>query len=87
MAETIVMFRKWRDGTIDALFPAEEYLPGMCTVYSHIGQHSSADYTYVVSRTVPAKPAEYASLERELESPPYHYALRVTLRYTPRKKR
>jgi len=72
MSKTKVVFRKWPDGDIDALFPD---LPannlGNITCYSHIGQHSAATYLEVLRQTVPAKPEEYASLQKELESRGY----------------
>jgi hypothetical protein len=92
---TIVVFRKWpvseklsgsrlhRDrisGGIIALFPRVPGSPGFCSSYEHIGQHGDADYSGVVSITVPATPEEYADLKRELEGPPYNYILRVAKR-------
>lgn len=75
-----VVFRKWSDGGIIALFPNLPGSPGYCSSYEHLGQHGSADYYYVLSRTTPAKPSEYAPLKRELES--IGYTLRVVKRAT-----
>jgi hypothetical protein len=66
--KTKVIFRKWRDGTIDAIFPE---LPASrnghdCVAYAHIGQHSGADYQGVISQTKPATPDDYAPLLAEL---------------------
>ncbi len=66
----IVVFRKWAKGygkgDIIALFPCVPAGIGLVSSYMHIGQHGAADYRYVISITVPAKPREYASLLREL---------------------
>jgi hypothetical protein len=80
---TPVIFRRWRDGTIDALFPT---LPAdsaglHCLSYAHIGQHGPADYGYVTRVTRPAKPEEYAELKDELEG--RGYKLLVCRRRTP----
>jgi hypothetical protein len=88
MAEevTAVMFRKFRDGEIIALFPylpAEVGEPGKCTSFVHMGQHGAAHPAYVIGTTKPANPGEYAALRRELESAPYHYRLRVIFRTPP----
>lgn len=80
-----VVFRKWYNGDIIALFPqepADRY--GMfCQSYEHIGQHGGADYDGVVRRTRPAKPGEYADLKDELVGIGYddlQVAARVTRR-------
>jgi hypothetical protein len=75
--ETIVIFRVWKSGygkgDVIALFPGLNYTSGdcnygMCMSYMHVGQHSEADYVHCVRMTRPAKPEEYAELEKELES-------------------
>ena len=81
---TYVIFRKWPDGTIDALFPLEEYNDKFCMCYSHIGQHSGADYTSCIKRTKPATNKEFAPLLRELIDIGYHDLLIV--RRKPRNK-
>ena len=67
MTETPVIFRKYRDGEIIAIFPA---MPGgrygECQSYLHIGQHGAADYGHVIRITEPAAPAEYSDLQAEL---------------------
>lgn len=80
----VVVFRKWPDGDVIALFPTLEFNAGMqqCTSYQHIGQHGPANYVHCIAGTTPATPAEYAALKRELESDPYHYKLIVRRRYT-----
>ena len=76
---TKVLFRKWKQtddpilsqftGDISALFPYEcdSYDDAdECKCYDHVGQHGQADYEYVLSLTVPAKPEEYKELHDEL---------------------
>jgi len=75
--KTKVIFRRFKDANKDvvALFPDEVYdgvgsnlvSTKLCTSYMRLGQHSSADYKYVVSVSVPAKPEEYLKLKKELE--------------------
>jgi hypothetical protein len=78
--KTKVIFRKWKNGTIDALFPELPHDPNgfTCVAYSHVGQHSGADYHGVISQTKPAAPDEYAALARELTR--IGYALDVVKR-------
>jgi hypothetical protein len=82
---TIVVFRKWHtraDGHgIIALFPGiRDTNRGTCSSFEHTGQHGAADYAGVIARTLPARPADYAALKRELESAPYSYVLDVRQR-------
>lgn len=67
--KTITVFRKYKDGEIIALFPAEKWNRHdyTCTSYVHVGQHGAADYSHVVSKTTLATPEEYADLKAELE--------------------
>lgn len=60
------VFRKHKDGTIDALFPYEPEFNYKIMCYSRIGQHSIADYDHVIRMTKPASPDDYASLLAEL---------------------
>lgn len=85
---TKVLFRKTKDGYIDAVFPFElsTFQPTM-VCYSRIGQHSSACPLWVYQDTSPASPEEYKSLKKELESigyddlevlkrlPPFHQVM------------
>jgi len=65
--KTLVVFRKWRDGSIIALFPEVIADPQKnCTCYAHVGQHAAANYDVVISKTTPAKPEEYKALKKEL---------------------
>ena len=71
---TKVVFRKFKnDSEIIALFPEE---PGNasynCMSYMHNGQHSAADYSAIVARTLPAPSDEYNDLKRELEDMGYN---------------
>lgn len=67
--KTKVIFRKWKNGDIIALFPEEPgtYDASTCNSYEHNGQHGSAEPRYVIQATTLAKPAEYADLKQELE--------------------
>ena len=67
MSETPVIFRRYPDGEVVALFPT---LPGgrfgECVSYVHFGQHGAADHGHVVRNTRPARADEYADLHAEL---------------------
>ena len=68
--KTPVIFRKWHNGDIIALFPA---MPGTndpctCGSYEHVGQHGAAFPDTVITVTTPAKPQEYAELLSELRA-------------------
>lgn len=65
---TPVMFRKWPDGDIIALFPTQVKGPRgkFCSSYASIGGHAVADYSSVIRRTRPATKAEYARVFDEL---------------------
>ena len=89
---TQVVFRKFKDVNKDviALFPEEVYdgvggdfvRTKLCMSYMYLGQHSSADYHYVITYSVPAKPEEYNELKKELEQ--IGYSLNVIKRYSRR---
>lgn len=77
-----VIFRKFPDGDVIALFPG---LPGTanantCSSYMHVGQHGAAD-TGLVRDTKPAARAEYAPLLKELRAIGYDN-LRIAKRFT-----
>jgi hypothetical protein len=82
MEKTQVIFRKWpkkEGGGIIALFPKIEHSHNLCRLcesYEHIGQHGGTDYHHVIRQTKPAKEAEYASLQKELESIGYTLDIR-----------
>ena len=75
--ETPVVFRRYPDGDIIALFPTLKEQNFLCQSYLHVGQHGAADYGIVISQTKPATKKEYAELKKELESKPYEYRLKV----------
>ena len=61
-----IMYRVF-EGEVLALFPYQlESLGGTVTCYTHIGQHSSADYNHVIDKSRPATPEEYKDLHAEL---------------------
>lgn len=85
--KTKVIFRKWPNGNIIALFPeeVENHKITLCNSYEHVGQHGLADPSYIISVTYPAKPEEYADLKKELENygpEDAHYDLEVRQKYT-----
>ena len=67
---TRVIYRKYAEGDIVAVFPDEPgtHNPSTCMTYQHIGQHGSAGAALVMAHTSPARPGEYAELKRELVS-------------------
>lgn len=76
--EVRVIFRVWKDtGSVIAFFPDLTEGRGLVQSYEHVGQHGVAAYP---NNTRPATKAEYASLKRELEGPPFRYRLRVIKR-------
>lgn len=66
---TRVVFRRYPDGQIIALFPDIPWSGqrGETTSYMHLGQHGAADYSHVVATTRPACGSEYRDLLAELE--------------------
>lgn len=76
----IVVFRKFKDGQIIALFPE---LPcddrGNITSYMHIGQHSACS-PLIVNETKLATPQDYQGLYNELTSLGYNLEIRKKLR-------
>jgi len=65
--KTKIIFRKFKNGEIIALFPE---VPGTnnirtCMNYMHVGQHGSGECSVI--GTKPTKPEDYASLQKELE--------------------
>jgi len=85
---TKVVFRVWKSGlgkgAVIALFPCEDEGQGFCSSYEHVGQHSGADYTGVISRTRAASPAAYEALRQELESIGYDLEIRSRRYYGKR---
>lgn len=66
MELTTVIFRKYPDGNIIALFPYEVETSTYISSYMHVGQHGAADYEGVMADTVPASEMEYEDLYNEL---------------------
>jgi len=68
MTKTPVIFRKYKDGEVVAIFPT---IPGTqsydCMCYHHIGQHGVTDQT-IINVTKPCTPDEYKDLLEELVS-------------------
>lgn len=76
--QTTVIFRKWPNGDILALFPEIEESTECCSSYMHIGQHGAAYYPHCIGITKPAAPQEYADLETELQA--IGYSLKIQRR-------
>lgn len=75
--KTDVIFRKdtTKDfkGQIYALFPHNvETYNGDVMFYTHVGQHSSADYYHCINTSKLATETEYKDLKNELESLGYN---------------
>lgn len=65
---TKVIFRKFRDGSVIALFPNIPWdNNGNIASYMHVGQHGGASHL-IVADTKLAEKDEYAPLLRELKS-------------------
>ena len=81
--EVKVIFRKWSDGTITALFPEipSDFSGWSCVSYEHMGQHGAANCSRVMSVTREASPEEYKALLRELGQIGYA-RLRIVKRMT-----
>jgi hypothetical protein len=78
MDEDIVIFRRFPDGDIIALFPclpAECLNPWPCQSYMRISHHGAAD-PGILHDTRPARPREYAALKAELEQIGYRLIVR-----------
>lgn len=82
MTATKVVFRKFKEGDIIAMFPREPgtYDASTCMSYQHLGQHGSAD-PRIVSITKLAKPSEYAALAKELRGLGYVLDIRTKMTY------
>ena len=73
---TKVIFRRWPNGDIIALFVDQPYnnpknLDSIMS-YEYIGQHGEASFLYVLMQTELATPTEYAGLQSELQSLGYN---------------
>lgn len=80
--KTEVIFRKFKNGDVIALFPYEiEDYHANCLSYEHNGQHSAADYWHCIAKSKPAKLNEYTDLFKELESLGYNLKVRQKINY------
>jgi hypothetical protein len=71
--KTEVIFRKDKNGDITAYFPyVIANYSGDVTCYTHIGQHSSADYLYCIQKEKPARKVKYCYLKKELTNLGYN---------------
>jgi len=73
-----VIFRKYPDGDVIALFPdipADEFGFDVLS-YMHVGQHGAADYGLVISMTKPATFEEFRALKDELTERGYNLSIR-----------
>lgn len=64
---TPVIFRKYSDGEVIALFPSmrnDNYVMS----YMHNGQHSDADYYMVMKDTKPCSESDYTDMLHELQT-------------------
>jgi hypothetical protein len=79
---TVVIFRKWSNGDILALFPEipADNIGYECSAYEHIGQHGAANYGFCIQSTKPASISEAKELKQELEQ--IGYCLKVCERAT-----
>ena len=78
--KTKVIFRKFSNGEVLALFPeiVAVRIGYLCQSYIHVGQHGAADPS-IVYRTKLAKPDEYKDLYKELTD--IGYNLKVIKRF------
>lgn len=76
MKKTEVVFRKYKDGAVVAIFPNDKLdTSGNVTTYMHVGQHGAGSLEYMNGYLELALPEEYADLKRELEE--IGYSLKV----------
>lgn len=72
-ATTRVVFRRYPDGQVIALFPDILWSGqrGEVTSYMHLGQHGAVDYRHVLAATRQAREDEYGDLLSELQATGY----------------
>jgi len=80
--KTKVVFRKWNNGNVIALFPEvpHDQYGHYCLSYEHVGQHGAASPDTLTLLTTKPRPEEYAELKAELER--IGYILEVRSRIT-----
>ena len=88
MERTAVTFRAVKKGDfkddVTAVFLDMPEGPGMLTCYAHVGQHGTCSIEWILQSTRPAKPDEYAALEKELHAIGYQN-LRIESRFIRRR--
>lgn len=79
---TKVIFRKFKEGDIIALFPElpGDNNPATCNSYMHVGQHGVADIG-IIRDTKPAHELEYKALYNELISIGYNLIVKQRTNY------
>jgi hypothetical protein len=77
--KTKVIFRKWKNGDVIAIFPeiVGTNSAATCMMFEHIGQHGAGDPQNVIDQTFPATPLEFEDVRKELEGAAYGYKLEV----------
>jgi len=83
MDKTKVLFRKFKEGDVIAIFPEQcgNESPYTCSSYQHVGQHGACDPQGLMRTTKPAKPSEYKDLMMELRRVGYKLQLIHRLQY------
>jgi hypothetical protein len=61
-----IVFRKFPEGDVIALFPDQPQGRGLINSYQHLGQHGAAN-SRLITELKPAKPTEYRDLLQELK--------------------
>jgi hypothetical protein len=86
--KTKVIFRRWLNGSVIALFPeiATDTLGYYCQSYMHVGQHGPSCPT-LVSSTKPASKEEYQALFDELTKLGYNLEIIKRFRYSHQQTR
>jgi len=78
--KTVVIFRKFKDGDVIALFPYMISSGSDISSYMHIGQHGSAGRFLTLS-TKPASQNEYNDLKSELENLGYNLEIKKRINH------
>lgn len=68
---TSVIFRKFQEGDVIAIFPDIIHNDNFHLSYQHIGQHGGCDMKGCINITEPATYEEYKDLKTELERAGY----------------
>ena len=79
-----IVFRKDKDGHIDAVFLDDKFNDDYkFTTYAHIGQHGGCCISWLYHNTKPAKFSEYESLLKELTNVYHDCTLTVKNKLPP----